>query len=272
MNTKSTAERQFLYYTLLLARGIGPVAVREIQDAIRFSGLSDDEVGRMLLNKGGLSDLILKEKHDQAISDALSNGARESFLSIQRDGHWVICPSDPVLPSYYWERAEVHRLPSIFIAKGEAPPTDVQWIAVIGSRNADEKGLERARLAGEDNAHLGAITVSGGARGVDSTSTTAAAQAGGWTVTVPSGDVSRSRADAREFVLSPYPPGTRFSPGLAMARNGVVIGLASKVIVAAVNAGTNGKPSGTEDAIDKAGKLRIECVRLHTESNSGQLL
>jgi hypothetical protein len=50
---------------------------------------------------------------------------------------------------------------------------------------------------------------------------------------------------------------TTFAPGLAMARNGIIASLATDIVVAHVAPGRDGRPSGTQDAIQRATKIGV---------------
>lgn len=252
MIMKASYQQQFLSYVLLLTRGVGSVATIKIYRAIQQAGVDEHQVGSML-HAGKLDEIAhVFGRHAEHVSAVLRTSVRTDFELLCADGQFPVCPFDSILPHYYWERAVSFRLPLTFIARGTPPPIDRAWIAVIGSRNASEDGLQHARAAGVRNASSGHVTVSGGAKGVDVAATTAAADASGMTVIVPAGDAASVRRTDHQLVLSPYAPGTHFSPGLAMARNAVVVALSQSVIVAEVRRGANGALSGTEHAMSLA--------------------
>ena len=249
---QSSRQRQFLYFLLLLSKGIGPMAIAEIRRAIDSAGQTEDQVGAAVLDGYIPDHLPLKEKHSFAMQNAISSGTLQRFRQEEARGNVVICPNDNAVPTYYWQRATAHQLPPVFIAKGQLPPINNEWVAVIGSRNASPAGLARAAQAGCGNALEGRVTVSGGARGVDTAATTSASTSGGFSVIVPAEEVSTGKLLERQIMLSPYAPGTRFTPGLAMARNKVVVALSHHVIVAEINSNHSSKPSGTAHAVQMA--------------------
>ncbi len=258
MITTSSTGRQFLYLVLLLSNGIGPVAVDRIIRNVHATDLSEDELGELFIQGIIPTRIGLSPLHLRSVADALDNGALRTFHNLLLSGQRIICPYDAVLPDHYWERAHLNRLPKIFIGCGEAPPTDAHWQAIIGSRSASQQSLERAAERACDHAQAGGVIVSGGAAGVDTTALRAAHQAGGWTVCVPSASlVSDLKPQPRELHISPYPPMTTFAPGLAMARNGIIASLATDIVVAHVAPGRDGRPSGTQDAIQRATKIGV---------------
>jgi predicted Rossmann fold nucleotide-binding protein DprA/Smf involved in DNA uptake len=253
MITSSSTGRQFLYLTLLLSNGIGPVAVDRIIRNVHATDITEEELGEFFIQGIIPSRIGLSPLHFRSVADALDGGALRTFHNLLVNGQRIICPFDSVLPDHFWERAHAHKLPKIFVAAGEAPPVDAPWQAIIGSRAADAAGIERAARAAIDNAQRGGVTVSGGAAGVDTTALRAAHDAGGWTVNVPSASLPTDiKPRPRELHISPYPPMTTFAPGLAMARNAIIVALANDITVAHLAPRQDGRPSGTVDAIKRA--------------------
>lgn len=260
----ASINQQFLAYVLLRSHRVGSVATSKIHSAISISGHTDHEVGASLLAGKYLDVINLFGQHAEAVRSALRTPIISDFESLLSRGEFIVCPFDSTLPPHYWERAKAYGLPLNLVAKGNAPSTARQWVAVIGSRAASAAGLRRAEDAGAYNAESGHVTVSGGARGIDTTAISAASRASGMTVIVPAGDVSCVHGKDVQFIVSPFAPGISFSPGLAMARNKVVIGLANSVIVCEVRSGIDGSKSGTQDAMAVAEKFGVP---VSSESN-----
>lgn len=246
---------QYFYFVLLAARGIGPVALDEIQNAVRFSTLDVETIGASFLRGVVPTSLLLKKKHADAIEDAIGDRTKRDFENALSTGQWIIGPNDPILPTAYWNRAGINKLPKIFVAAGTPPPVESAWYAAIGSRDASPEQVERARSGGALNAQSGIVTVSGGARGIDSSVVESCVLHGGHGVVVYAKGLSTTHiSHPRILDLSPYYPGSAFSAGMAMARNAVVVAASSAVQVYAVKRtrAETGKATGTEDAIERA--------------------
>jgi predicted Rossmann fold nucleotide-binding protein DprA/Smf involved in DNA uptake len=254
----------YFYFVLLTARGIGPVAQRAIEQEIVRSGMSIAEVGESFVNRTVPSALGLSEKNRRAIWESLTDDTMRDFERLQANNQWVVVPGT-VLPQLYWERSLMYNLPQIFLAHGNRPPQELDWVAAIGSRRCTERERMNALAAGQRYASEGIVTVSGGAEGIDEAAVHGAQVANGWGVVVhwqklPAGPILHERL----LNLTPFHPSIRPFPGLAMARNKVIVAAATRVDVYAISnkRATTGKPSGTEDAVDCANTMGVP-VRIH---------
>lgn len=264
MTIQSSRERQFFYYTMLLAKGIGPVKIREIVTAINGKSSSDEQVGSDFINyiqrNWQLSQTDLPLVYQDSIQKVLTQETLNRFEELHDLNRWIICPGDTSLPQHYWEISAREKLQQMFIATGEPPPEDLDWTAVIGPRDTPEAGLASARAAALNNVRTNTVTVSGGAKGVDNTATMAAQNEGGWTVVIPVVNANTIQAARKQLIVFPYPPGQGFRGGLAMARNKIIVALSNKIIVAYPPVTTEGKQSGTQDAIDYATKSGFTAI------------
>lgn len=138
------------------------------------------------------------------------------------------------------------------------PSVLVPGLAIIGSRKATPYGLECARRFATQAAEWGIVVVSGGAIGCDLASHRAALAAGGRTVVVlgcgadvdyprSAAEVLRTVRDGAGAVVSELDWGVPPLPGHFPARNRIIAGLASAVLV--VEAAL---PSGTFSTADHA--------------------
>ena len=134
-------------------------------------------------------------------------------------------------------------------------------IGVCGSRDASDKALDYAYRFGQICAEKGVIVVSGYARGVDRQAHKGSLEAGGKTIAVlPEGiDAFRIVRELKPFVdleenflaVSMFEQSAVWKPWRAMARNKLIVGLSSGLLV--VEAREKG---GTIDAAR-------ECARQH---------
>jgi DNA processing protein len=122
---------------------------------------------------------------------------------------------------------------------GELPPPP--RVAVVGSRDADDYGLELSGRLGRELAAAGVCVVSGGAGGVDTAALEGCLTAGGRPIAVlgtgvdvayPTGNQALfDRIAGAGGLLSEYPPGTPGRPEHFPKRNRLVSGLSSGVVV-----------------------------------------
>lgn len=160
-------------------------------------------------------------------------------------------------PGYPAHLARVPRPPRVLHGIGD-PDVLVPGLAVIGSRKATPYGLECARRFATLAAEWGALIVSGGAIGCDLAAHRAALAAGMPTVVVlgcgadvdyprSAADILREVRDRAGAVVSELEWGVPPLPGHFPARNRIIAGLSSAVLV--VEAAL---PSGTFSTADHA--------------------
>ncbi|HEY6005516.1 MAG TPA: DNA-processing protein DprA [Anaeromyxobacter sp.] len=122
-------------------------------------------------------------------------------------------------------------------------------VAIVGSRDSDEYGLDVARSIARGLARAGVSVVSGGARGVDAAAHEGALEAGGHTVAVlgtgvdrvyPAGhrDLFERIVTSGGALLSEQPDGTRGWKASFPRRNRIVSGLSRAVVVVRAGPGS----------------------------------
>jgi DNA processing protein len=130
--------------------------------------------------------------------------------------------------------------PAIFV-RGELPPVDVPWVALVGTRRATIYGERTARTLGEDLARAGFVVVSGLAEGIDTFAHEGCIAGGGKTVAVlgsgvdvvfpPSNVKLAADIAASGALVSEHPPGTRADKFHFPRRNRIVAALSACVVV-----------------------------------------
>jgi len=158
--------------------------------------------------------------------------------------------------------------PKILYCNGNVSLLSTKNIAVVGSRMTNDRGLKIERKIINSLIEAKFNIVSGYARGVDMTAHETALSSGGTTTAVISEGIDnlRIKNSIKEDInkentlfVSQFEPGMVWKPGLAMARNKLVVALSEALIV--VSAGpkkdSNGKMSGTFNAAEYALKIGI---------------
>jgi DNA processing protein len=97
-------------------------------------------------------------------------------------------------PAYPARLRDLPDPPEALRVRGSLPRLDAA-VAIVGTRFADDEGLDLARRLGRELAEAGRVVVSGGARGIDAAAHRGALDAGGRTVVVLGGGLA-----------VPYPP------------------------------------------------------------------
>ena len=156
---------------------------------------------------------------------------------------------------------QVKNPPPIIYMYGRIQKQDEQSIAIVGSRNATEKGLQIARGFGKRLAERGYTIVSGYAKGIDTESHLGALEGNGRTIMVISNGMFHFKLrdagfESFEFlkqngaIISEMFPTESWTVGAAMARNRLVVGLSMAVLVVEC-----GLKSGTMNTANVARKM-----------------
>ncbi len=153
-------------------------------------------------------------------------------------------------PEYPDSLAEIHDPPHLLYVRGTIEPADARAVALVGSRQFTGYGRRVAERLATDLARAGYVIVSGLARGIDGIAHRAALRAGGRTLAVLAGGLSRiyppEHADLADEVaaagalLSEAPMKQEPLAGMFPARNRIISGMSRGVVVieAAERSGT----------------------------------
>lgn len=176
------------------------------------------------------------------------------------EGHRCVTVLDDDYPD---NLREIYNLPPFIFTEGKLLPADGRSIAVVGTRQATEKGIDQARRLASGLAREGVTVTSGMALGVDTAAHEAALEAGGRTVAVlgtgihgryPKANTKLADRIAENGALVsqfwPDSPATRYSFPL---RNIVTSGLSLGTVVIEASS-TSGAKSQARNALEH-GKL-----------------
>ncbi len=135
--------------------------------------------------------------------------------------------------------------PQLLYVKGALQPRDEQAVAIVGSRSCTSYGRRVAERLGHDLARAGWTVVSGLARGIDGMAHRGALQAGGRTVAVLAGGLSRvyppehqelaAEVAAAGALVSEAPMRMEPMAGMFPARNRIISGLSRAVVIVEAN-------------------------------------
>ncbi|MGO4246474.1 DNA-processing protein DprA [Paenarthrobacter sp. RAF54_2] len=206
------------------------------------------------LQDGGRSAIVQASSHLDAERRAdLEHTARR----LAEDGIRVVIFGDADYP----RSLVAHGKPiaPILFYKGNSELFHRPSIGMCGSRNVTELGMKAARSCGVEVARNSMVVVSGYAKGVDTATHLAALDSAGATVIVLAEGLDHFRIKQdfrnhfdwkRTLVISQFPPSQPWKAFSAMARNGIIYGLARALVV--IEAGERG---GTLAAGEGAMKL-----------------
>lgn len=184
--------------------------------------------------------------------------AARKLSALTEAGVTLLTWDDPDYPTSLHDLSDP---PPVLFVRGTLLPQDARGVAIVGSRQASEEGVETAHRLAEGLAAAGLTVVSGLALGIDTAAHRGALTAdGGRTVGVLGSGILRvhprrnaplaERIAVRGAVLSERRPDTPPQGRFLMARDRIVAALSRTVIV--VEAGAK---SGSLDTAHRARKL-----------------
>ena len=194
-------------------------------------------------------------------------------------GIWIITRFDEDYPPRFTERLK-GAAPVLLYGAGSARLLNRRGLAVVGSRNIDQRGVALTEFIGNACAESKLTVYSGGARGVDKTAMLAALAAGGSAAGLLADSLEKAirAADARTHIeegqlalATPYSPHASFNVGMAMARNKLIYALSDFGLVIASDAEKGGTWAGAEEVL-KAGWVPVFVVEGPNVPDGNRLL
>ncbi len=232
---------QILYWVWLSSRTrLGAKGLRELLETFgQPMALFDAE--EEALKRAGVAPGLCAALLDKNLSPA-----RTTLQTCDRLGITVLTPDRADYPAVLGRTADA---PSVLYCRGTLPNWDHQpWIGLVGSREADARGLDLAHRFGAEIAACGGVVVTGMAKGIDA----AAAQGAlgqdrpvvgvlgcGVDIVYPRENAALFQLVAKEgCLLSEYPPGTAPNARHFPARNRIISALSDAVVVIQAAAGS----------------------------------
>jgi len=197
----------------------------------------------------------------ERIRGLLSRGATMA-LAVEKwthNGIWIVCRSDELYP----KRLKKHlkkQAPPILFGVGDIGLLSIGGLAVVGSRNVDNRGEAFTRAVAIACAGSKMPIVSGGARGVDQISMISALEAGGKVIGILSDGLNKAavagkyRSGIREkrlVLVSPFYPEARFNVGNAMGRNKHIYAFADFALVVSAQVEKGGTWAGAKEELKR---------------------
>lgn len=255
-----------------------PLSLMEYSSLVRWLISVDMRPGDLLHNENipGASKGSGLDKH--RLEALLGRGVQLGFAveEWQRNGIWIISRSDTGYPVRY-KRHLKDKAPPLLFGVGDRSLLHGGGVGIVGSRNVDQEGETFTRQVAELCACNQMPVVSGGARGVDQVSMTAALEAGGVTIGILAENllkksVERSARHAiaagRLLLLSPYHPNARFSVGAAMGRNKLIYAMADYGLVVSAEYKKGGTWVGAAEELKRENSLPV-FVRIGNKTPQG---
>lgn len=204
----------------------------------------------------------LDEKDIFTLNQAKDQIANNSFLaeSLINQGFEIIPLNHPDYSPTLKENLKLTYSPPILYVKGNKQLLKEDSIAIVGSRNASEKGLKFTDNIAKVSSDNYKVVVSGFAKGIDKAALDNALKYHGHSIIVlPQGVLTfgtgyktyyKHIIEGNILVLSAFHPKAPWKVELAMARNPIIYGLAKQIYVAD-SSDSGGTWSGVRDGLRK---------------------
>jgi DNA processing protein len=187
---------------------------------------------------------------------------------------WVYSRADAEYPQRLNARLK-DAAPALIFGCGDYSLLDRGGLAVVGSRNVDEKLIKYTEHVGRLAAMADIMVISGGEKGIDRAAMFGGLQAGGSAAGVVADSLERLAlsSDSREYIMdnklaliSPYDPAAGFDVGNAMQRNKIIYALADAALVVNSDLKKGGTWAG---AIEQLEKLHLVPVYVRADAETG---
>ncbi|MEG5017628.1 MULTISPECIES: DNA-processing protein DprA [unclassified Microcoleus] len=216
------------------------------------------------------------------VSALLERGVMLS-LAVEKwtnQGLWILGRSDSQYPKRLKQILK-HLAPAILYGIGNIKLLGQGGLAIVGSRDVDEEGLDRTQKVAQTCAEQEMQVVSGGARGVDTAAMLSALEAGGTAVGVLADSLAASAVagkyrtgikEGRLTLVSACDPNASFNVGNAMGRNKYIYALADRALVISCSVGTGGTWAGAVEALEKIKDIPVFVLDDAVPEGNRQLL
>jgi predicted Rossmann fold nucleotide-binding protein DprA/Smf involved in DNA uptake len=225
---------------------------------------------RIVFNSGGLDlkNMGYDQQFIERVNKLVDRGASVGFelQEYEKKGISVVTEINKDYPVMLKRELKNKKPPILFYA-GDLVLAKKIGISVVGSRNVSIDGIEFVKKLVKKASGENLMIYSGGARGVDTTSETAALNEGGAVVSyiadslvskIKKNTVSTSIANGSMLLLSDQKPDTGFSVGRAMNRNKFIYASAYGTFVVESDYNKGGTWNGATEAIkNKWGKVFV---------------
>ncbi|CAN1211552.1 SMF family protein [Tumidithrix helvetica PCC 7403] len=174
-------------------------------------------------------------------------------------GIWILSRADKNYPEKFRKHLR-HMSPPILYGVGNCSILSLGGLAVVGSRNVDEEGLEYTRRVSQSCVESGIQVISGAARGVDREAMLSALDIGGSVIGIMADSLSKEAVSTkyregleseRLTLISSYDPDARFNVGNAMGRNKYIYSLADFGLVICSDFNKGGTWEGATEVLKK---------------------
>lgn len=224
-------ERRRAWLGLARSAGVGSVAIDKLLE--RFDPEQIFSASPHQLSQTGISD-----KQIQSLREVDWDLVEQDLRWLEEANNDLMTLDDPDYPALL---REIPQPPAYLFLKGNRSLLNCRQIAIVGSRNPSQLGVQTAHAFARALVNCGFVVTSGLALGIDAASHQGALQGGGFTIAVTGTGLDRvypacHKDLATEIVehgllVSEFPPGTKAKAGHFPRRNRIISGLCEGLLV-----------------------------------------
>lgn len=245
----------FFWFRLSRLPGVGPKTLWRLRCAAAGRAST---VAELLDGAAAIAEREVPRIH-ALLSEQDAVPLAEEYAALEARRVTLLHPEHRDFPPGVMPHGADFGLPPLLFARGHLPLARTDGIAIVGSRNIEEDGVEFASSLAAGLAGEGLNVVSGYAKGADMAGHTGSLRAGGTTTVALSLGILNFEAKSEikplltatnTLILSQFHPRARWMARNAMARNKLVCALSRAVVVVASGPELDeqGRASGTFDA------------------------
>jgi DNA processing protein len=175
---------------------------------------------------------------DAEDTDALAQAAEQEIVGWEREGMRFVTLLDQGYPA---QLLTVHQRPPFLMMRGRPDEADARGVAIVGTRNATDRGVRQAYDLARELSSAGVPVISGLAAGIDTGALSGALSANGRAVAVIGTGLHRSypkqnaglqdRISDVGLVISQFLPDTPPTKSTFPMRNAVMSGYSAATVV-----------------------------------------
>ncbi|MEM8721657.1 MAG: DNA-processing protein DprA [Cyanobacteria bacterium P01_G01_bin.39] len=226
------------------------------------------KIAQLQINKLESSRLLALLARGMMLSLALEKWTNQ--------GLWILGRGDQDYPKRLKYNLK-YQAPVILYGMGNKKLLSEAGLAIVGSRNVDELGLDYTSKLAQACAQQQIQVISGGAKGVDQASMLSVLDKGGMSIGIVANSLAKAAVakkyrtaikEGRLALISSYDPDAGFSVGNAMGRNKYIYALANYAVVINATENKGGTWAGAIEALKKVKNVSV-LVRIEQDTSKG---
>jgi DNA processing protein len=227
-------DKRLDWLALSLVPGLGSVGIKNL--LAKFG--TPEEIFHAKLHDLTAVEGIRKDLAWRIVKQEFSLDPSQVMKKLQKLEGRIVTYEDPLYPA---PLREIHDPPMVFYLKGKDIPSNITFVAIVGSRNPTPYGVKAAEKIGQGVARRGLGVVSGMARGIDSAAQWGCIEGKGFTVAVLGTGIDIIYPGSNEKLfekitengaaITEFPLGAPPEPKHFPIRNRIISGLCKGIVV-----------------------------------------